>query len=120
MKRDAIATAFCIATDATGICIQPVHEPKGPRKPCKKGTFFTMVADADHVLFEYMERETSDGVRKMLAGFDGYLQADAKSVYDALLNERSASPKPLDGGPEVGCWSHYAEGGVMPSWLRHA
>lgn len=107
MKEDAIRTAFCIATDATGICIQPVREPKAPRKACRKGTFFTLVADRDHVLFEFLERETSDGVCKMLKGFKGYVQADAKSVYDAFYAQRAAQDEPpLPGGTEVGCWAH--------------
>jgi hypothetical protein len=106
MKQDAIKSAFCIATDATGICIQPVREPKAPRRACRKGTFFTLVADRDHILFEYMERETSDGVSKMLKGFKGYVQADAKSVYDAFYAIRTAQDDSLLGGPEVGCWAH--------------
>lgn len=106
MKRDAIARAFCIATDATGINIQPEREPKGPRRPCRKGTFFTMVADDDHILFEYMERETSKNVSAMLKGFDGYCQMDAKAVYDAMIRERTASPECPEGGAEVGCWAH--------------
>jgi len=106
MKRDAIENAFCIATDATGICIQPIRDPKAPRRPCKKGTFFTMVADEDHILFEYMERETSLAVSKMLKGFRGYVQADAKSVYDAFFQQRKARADVPEGGPELGCWSH--------------
>ncbi len=106
MKKDAIANAFCIATDATGICIQPVREPGRPRKPCRKGTFFTLVADHDHILFEYVERETSDAVLKMLKGFKGYVQADAKSVYDAFHALQQAKGDSLPGGHEVGCWAH--------------
>ena len=107
MKKDAILRAFCIATDATGISIQPErHVPKPPRQPCRKGTFFTLVADKDHVLFEYMARETSAGVRDLLKGFKGYVQADAKSVYDAFFTERIESGEAPEGGPEVGCWVH--------------
>ncbi len=74
-------------------------------------TFFVMLADQDHVFFEYTPRETSEVVATMFRGFSGYVQADAKSVYDILFRE----PKDgSDGGDsdeaqtrtEVGCWAH--------------
>ena len=66
-----------------------------------------MLADADHVLFEYVPRETSVAVANLFKGFTGYIQADAKSVYDVLFRE----PGPLecddgDRPTEVGCWAH--------------
>ena len=84
--------AFCILTDATGVLIQPVRdEPKGDkprrslqRKACRRGHFFVQIADGDHVFFEYVARETSAAVGEMFRGFTGYIQADAKSVYDLL------------------------------------
>lgn len=106
MMKDALANAFCIATDATGLSIQPVRDPKAPRRPCRKGTFFTLVADADHVLFKYMERETSSAVSAMLKGFKGYVQADAKAVYDAFFNAQKDAKDAPEAGPEVGCWAH--------------
>ena len=52
MRADALANAFCLSTDATRIAIQPVPEP-GKRQPCRNGNFFVMIADRDHVFFEY-------------------------------------------------------------------
>lgn len=49
----------------------------------------------------------------MFRGFSGYIQADAKSVYDALFVPPSERPPPEDGTDpdlaerfEVGCWAH--------------
>lgn len=104
MRADAF-TAFCIATDATGVCVQPEPSPRA-RQPCRRGHFFVLLADCDHVLFEYVPRETSSAVATMFKGYSGYVQADAKSVYDVLFCE----PGPLDPDQvtrtEVGCWAH--------------
>jgi transposase len=107
MKQEALKTAFCIATDATGIAVQPEPSDDKRRRPCRRGHFFVMLADRDHVLFEYMPRETSAAVAHMLRGFSGYVQADAKSVYDVLF--RAPRSQTEDDGCsrlEVGCWSH--------------
>jgi transposase len=105
MRTDAL-TAFCIATDATGVCVQPEPSPTRGRQACRRGHFFTMIADCDHVLFEYVPRETSAAVAALFKGYSGYVQADAKSVYDVLFRE----PGPIDDDAEiraeVGCWAH--------------
>ena len=124
MRKDAIATAFCLATDATGIAIQPPREVDSDgrgsglrrpaaRKPCKRGHIFVVVADRDHVFFSYTPRETSAAVQHMFRGFSGYVQADAKSVYDVLFTPPEARlPLTDDDEPdtgvrvEVGCWAH--------------
>lgn len=102
MRAHAMKTAFCIATDATGIAIQPVRTHEKQRKPCKRGHFLVQIADRDHVFFEYLERETSAAIAECFRGFSGYVQADAKSVFDALFKSSD------DGASrdEVGCWAH--------------
>ncbi len=113
LTAEARSDAFCIATDATGVLIQPLPNEKG-RQPCRRGHFFVMVADQDHVIFQYTPKHTSDFVKTMLHGFTGYVQADANSVYDALFRppqprdseEERARPRPS----EVGCWSHCRRG----------
>jgi len=113
MQLHAFATAFCIATDATGICVQTAYSrEKGPQ-PCKKGHFLVQIADKDHIFFEYLERETSAKVSEAFFGFSGYVQADAKNVFDVLFSgpeavrARRDNIKP-DGcsRKEVGCWYH--------------
>jgi len=113
LTAEARSDAFCIATDATGVLIQPLPNEKG-RQPCRRGHFFVMVADQDHVIFQYTPKHTSDFVKTMLHGFTGYVQADANSVYAALFRppqprdseEERARPRPS----EVGCWSHCRRG----------
>ena len=113
MQLHAFATAFCIATDATGVCVQAAYSRDKGRQPCKKGHFLVQIADKDHIFFEYLERETSANVSEAFFGFSGYVQADAKNVFDVLfcgpdaVRARSDDIKP-DGcsRKEVGCWYH--------------
>jgi transposase len=106
MRKEAFATAFCIATDATGVAVQPEPSKSGQRQPCRKGSFFVMLADQDHVLFEYLPRETSAAVAEMFRGYQGYVQADAKSVYDILFRPDTPGQEPSTAREEVGCWAH--------------
>jgi transposase len=106
-KKEAIETAFCIATDATGVLVQPIANDKGGRTSCRRGHYFVQIADRDHVFFEYTPKETSKAVRAMFRGYDGYVQADAKSVYDALYREPGKDDHPDDKVcKEVACWTH--------------
>jgi transposase len=106
MVSDAKATAFCLSTDATGAAIQPERLPGRTRQACAKGHFFVVLADKDHVFFEYQPRHTSEAVCAMFRGFKGYIQADAHCVYDALF--RGAARTHVEDKPpdEVGCWAH--------------
>lgn len=109
MRNEAFDTSFCIATDATGVAIQPEPSATKQRQPCRRGHFFVLLADRDHVLFEYMPRETSDAVAEMFRGYSGYVQADAKSVYDVLFrapDPNASDAEARDERHEVGCWSH--------------
>ena len=104
--KEAKETAFCLSTDATGIAIQPPRHPQGKPQACLKGHFFVVLADRDHVFFEYQPKHTSDAVCAMFKGFKGYVQADAHCVYDALFRGEARideSDKPPE---EVACWSH--------------
>jgi transposase len=103
--KEAMQTAFCLSTDATGVAIQPVRIPDGKRQACAKGHFFVVLADKDHVFFEYQPKHTSDAVCAMFKGFKGYMQADAHCIYDALFRGDAVEEgdKPPD---EVACWSH--------------
>ena len=112
MRQHALATAFCIATDATGVCVQPIANGRS-RQPCKKGHFLVQIADRDHILFDYLERETSAAIHSRFRGFSGYVQADAKSVFDLLFADEAALGNSRhevehDGAEriEVGCWYH--------------
>jgi transposase len=112
MNAHALGTAFCISTDATGMFVQPIPNEKF-RQPCKKGHFLVRIADRDHILFDYLERETSKGIYKQFHGYTGYVQADAKSVFNLLYaDEATVRTSQHDVKPdgcqreEVGCWFH--------------
>jgi transposase len=47
-----------------------------------------------------MPRETSAAIGELFRGFSGYVQADAKSVYDLLFKPATERP-PLDDGEPV-------------------
>ena len=111
MRAEALATAFCLSTDATGVSIQLGALADRERGPCRKGHFFVLLADRDHVFFEYQAKHTSAVVCEMFRGYSGYLVADAHTIYDALFAgtvPRGQPPDPTRGPPpiEVGCWSH--------------
>jgi transposase len=112
MRDDAFATAFCISTDATGVLVQPIPTGDKQRRACRRGHYFVQIADADHIFFEYTPKETSAAVGEMFRGYSGYIQADAKSVYDFLFRAPEQRV-PLDDQAvdlavrhELGCWSH--------------
>jgi transposase len=110
-RKEAIATAFCLSTDATGVAIQPTRI-EGKRQPCRKGHFFVTLADKDHVFLDFQPKHTSLTVWEMFKGFHGYVQADAHVIYDALFKgipPDGAEEKPGECGPppiEVGCLAH--------------
>lgn len=106
MAAEAKATAFCLSTDATGAAIQPARIPGGPRQACAKGHFFVVLADRDHVFFEYQPKHTSDAVCAMFRGFKGYIQADAHAVYDALFRGEARDAETDKPPDEVACWAH--------------
>lgn len=109
---EARETAFCLATDATGVAIQPTPLAEGGRQPCRKGHFFVVLADKDHVFFEYQPKHTSAAVCEMFRGYSGYVQADAHAIYDALFRGDAVGTG-ADPPEEVGCWSHYPESSVI-------
>jgi transposase len=103
--NEAKKTAFCLATDATGVAIQPTPLPEKGRQPCRKSHFFVVLADRDHIFFEYKPKHSSDAVCDMFRGFSGYVQADAHAVYDALYRG-DAVESGVDPPQEVACWAH--------------
>ena len=106
MAKEAKETAFCLSTDATGVCIQPLPRTDGKRQACAKGHFFVVLADQDHIFFEYQPKHTSAAVCGMFRGFSGYIQADASAVYDALYRGEARTAPAEEPPKEVGCWAH--------------
>ncbi|MGK3996738.1 IS66 family insertion sequence element accessory protein TnpB [Sorangium sp. So ce1024] len=90
MAKDAL-NAHCIAIDATGVLVQA-------KEKCRRGHFWVLVADRDHVLFRFTPHHNQDGPKEFLRGYKGYVQADASSVYEQLFRTEEVT--------EVGCWAH--------------
>ncbi|KYG01806.1 transposase [Sorangium cellulosum] len=90
MANDAL-NAHCIAIDATGVLVQA-------KDKCRRGHFWVLVADRDHVLFRYTPHHNQDGPKAFLRGYKGYVQADASNVYEKLFRTEQVT--------EVGCWAH--------------
>lgn len=90
MREDAF-TAPYLCVDATGVLVQA-------KERCRRGHFWVLVAPDRHVLFEYTRDHTSDAVDGVLAGYEGYLVADAHAVYDHLYASEHLT--------EVNCWAH--------------
>jgi len=104
--KDAKENSFCLSTDATGVSIQPAPLADRSRQPCKRGHFFVVLADQDHVFFEYTDKHNSAAVCSMFKGYSGYIQADAHSVYHALYRGEALDDDQDEPPDEVGCWSH--------------
>jgi transposase len=68
----------------------------------RTGRIWPYYGDADHpvILFDYTATRERAGPEKFLAGYRGYLQADAYGGYDAFFKD------PARGLIEVSCWAH--------------
>lgn len=91
MFAEAKALAFCIATDATTVPLRAPGE-------CATWTVFVFIADHDHIVFRYHEKNNHVVVGDLLRGFRGHLLADAAPVYDALYRGGEVT--------EHVCWFH--------------
>jgi transposase len=84
-----------VQTDDTPVQVQD-HDGPG----IKTGRLWVYHGDHNHrfTVHDYTPDRSGDGPQRVLKDFEGYLQADAYSAYDALFK----------GGTivEVGCWMH--------------
>ena len=94
LKRDVLASKV-VHTDDTPVPVQDRSRDK-----TRQGRLWVYVGDADHahVVYEYTASRSREGPLNFLAGYRGYLQADAYPGYDSLFGE--------EGATEVGCWAH--------------
>jgi transposase len=90
MRDDAFKQPY-LCTDATGVLVQQ-------KERCRTGHFWVLVAPGRHVLFEFTRDHSSDAVDDVLAGYQGFLVADAHVVYDHLYKSGDLV--------EVNCWAH--------------
>lgn len=90
MWLDARGSPY-LCTDATGVLVQA-------KEKCRNGHFWVVIAPGRHVLYRYSAKHNSAAVDAMLAGYKGYLVADAHVVYDHLYATGDVV--------EVACWAH--------------
>lgn len=85
-----------IGTDDTSV---KVLDPKLPF--ARTGRMWPYVGDPEHpvIVYDYTPTRERAGPARFLEGYEGHLQADAYSVYDAFF-------KAGRGLKEVGCWMH--------------
>jgi transposase len=64
--------------------------------------FWAYIGDANHpyTVYDFTETRQRAGPQQFLAGYEGYLQADAYGGYDGIYVESGDSIK------EVACWAH--------------
>ncbi|MBI3456827.1 MAG: IS66 family transposase [Candidatus Rokubacteria bacterium] len=95
--RERTLEAHIVQTDASGLKVLDRDDPEGVRK----GTMWCYVGDRKWVYFEYARTGTgAQGPWETLRGREGYVQADAASVFDRVYNGQCGN------AIEVGCWSH--------------
>ena len=86
-----------IGTDDTGVKVLDRKLPFA-----RTGRIWPYYGDSDHpvILYDYTPTRERVGPEKFLAGYRGYLQADAYGGYDAFFKD------PARGLIEVACWAH--------------
>ena len=84
-----------IHTDDTPV---PIQSPG--QKKCRKGRIWCYLGDEanPYTVYDYTPNRQRDGPATWLAGFTGYLQADAYGGYDGIFAH--------GGVTEVACWAH--------------
>jgi transposase len=84
-----------VHTDDTTVPIQSPGE-----KQCRKGRIWCYLGDEanPYVAYDYTPNRKRDGPVAWLAGYSGYLQADAYGGYDGIYHAKGVT--------EVACWAH--------------
>ncbi|QDS98800.1 Transposase IS66 family protein [Adhaeretor mobilis] len=84
-----------IHTDDTVVPIQ-----SHGAKQCRKGRIWCYWGDEanPYIVYDYTPSRSRDGPAKWLAGYSGYLQADAYGGYDGIYHSQNVT--------EVACWAH--------------
>jgi len=95
--KEVLFQSKVIGTDDTSVKVLDIKLPFA-----RTGRIWPYYGDADHpvILYDYTATRERAGPEKFLAGYRGYLQADAYGGYDAFFKD------PARGLIEVGCWAH--------------
>jgi transposase len=84
-----------IHTDDTPV---PIQSPGA--KQCRQGRIWCYLGDEanPYTVYDYTPSRSRDGPAQWLAGYEGYLQADAYGGYDGIYHAQAVT--------EVACWAH--------------
>ncbi len=95
LMTERVRQSQVIHTDDTTV---PIQSPGA--KQCRKGRIWCYLGDEanPYTVYDYTPSRSRDGPAKWLAGFTGYLQADAYGGYDGIFQAASVT--------EVACWAH--------------
>jgi transposase len=95
LMMERVKQSRAIHTDDTPV---PIQSPG--QKQCRKGRIWCYLGDETnpYIVYDYTPSRARDGPSKWLAGFTGYLQADAYGGYDGIFT--------AGGVTEVACWAH--------------
>jgi len=92
IKQDALASGI-VQTDDTAVTIQ-----EDSKHNSRTGRVWVYRGLGGEVFFDMTESRGREGPSRVLAGFTGYMQADAYPTYDAFYKDGSVI--------EVACWAH--------------
>jgi hypothetical protein len=97
LMKSEVLQSRVINTDDTPV---PVLDPTLPHT--RTGRFWAYCGDAEHPhsVYDYTPSRKRDGPAEFLAGYHGYLQADAFGGYDGIF--AGSQGKIV----EVACWAH--------------
>lgn len=93
MQRTVLASPV-IHSDDTPITVQDRGHPGGSRR----GYLWVYGGVEGDLVYDYTPSRSRAGPLQFLAGFHGYLQADAYAGYDEVFASGAVT--------EVGCWAH--------------
>ena len=95
LMTERVRRSRVIYTDDTTV---PIQSPGA--KQCRKGRIWCYLGDEanPYTVYDYTPSRSRDGPAKWLAGYEGYLQADAYGGYDGIFHSQNVT--------EVACWAH--------------
>ena len=95
-QKELVLKSPVLWTDDT-----PVTVLTGGKEGSRQGRFWTYIGEQyPYSVYDFTESRARDGPAKFLAGFQGYLHADAYGGYDHIYLGSN------DAIREVACWSH--------------
>jgi hypothetical protein len=97
LQKELVQTAPVIWTDDTPVTVLHDDEPRS-----RKGRFWVYIGPSSlpYDVYDFTEDRKRDGPSRFLAGFAGYMQADAFSGYDGIYTGSDGQIL------EVACWAH--------------